>query len=47
MENRQTRNRIEARSGEIEIVTDTNHVGIGVVRVNDRICVGVVSREDR
>src|SRR5262249_52023639 len=43
MQDRQSRNRIEAGSDEIEILTDTNHIRIRIVSMNDRIFVGAVT----
>jgi hypothetical protein len=37
-------NSTQPRRDEIKIVADANHIGIGVVSINDRISVGV-SRE--
>lgn len=45
MENRQTGNAVETRSGEIKVVADADHVRIGVISVNDRICVGTIRRK--
>ena len=41
VKDRQTGNTVETRSREVEIISDTYHVRIGIVGVNDRIRVGL------
>ena len=44
MKNRETGNTVETRRGEIEIVANTDHVRVGVVRINDGVSVAVICK---
>src|SRR5215218_1004969 len=49
MENGKTGNAVEARCGEVKIVSNANHVRVGIVSVDDRIAVSaltIVSRKN-
>ena len=43
MKDRKTWNTVETRSRKIEIIADANYIGIGIVCVNDRVCVSSIS----